>query len=141
MSGAHYGLLSVCKLYWCCNHYSLVKALTENLQNDDTIPIKCEFLYFTAHCLSKETGKKSIMGIFEWQLTVIGGTSSPVSCPYGPPAANATRPCGGNFTTGGMWKSPDVSLCKFKSERTNKLNNIAKVGHYFDISVVTLTME
>ena len=81
------------------------------------------------------------MGIFEWQLTVIGGTSSPVSCPYGPPAANATRPCGGNFTTGGMWKSPDVSLCKFKSERTNKLNNIAKVGHYFNISVVTLTME
>ena len=81
------------------------------------------------------------MGIFEWQLTVIGGTSSPVSCPYGPPAANATRPCGGNFTTGGMWESPDVSLCKFKSERTNKLNNIAKVGHCFNISVVTLTME
>ncbi|XP_022796971.1 uncharacterized protein LOC111335350 isoform X3 [Stylophora pistillata] len=78
------------------------------------------------HCLPKETGKKSVRGIFEWQLTVIGGTSSRVKCPYGPPEANATRSCGGNFLTGGVWKSPDVSLCKYKSARTNKLNDIAK---------------
>ena len=68
------------------------------------------------------------MGVFDWQLTMIGQKSPSVDCPYGPPAASATRLCGGKFWTGGVWKNPDVSSCKFKSVRTNKLNNLAKVG-------------
>lgn len=125
----------------CANFFGVTSTIRwpqHNLKisrNNDTILIKCEFLYFTAHCLPKETGKKSVRGIFEWQLTVIGGTSSRVKCPYGPPEASATRSCGGNFLTGGVWKSPDVSLCKYKSARTNKLNDIAKVGHLLNSSV------
>ena len=68
------------------------------------------------------------MGLFDWPLTVIGQKSSSVKCPYGPRAAGATRPCGGNFWIGGVWGAPDVDNCKYKSERTNKLNNLAKVG-------------
>ena len=71
------------------------------------------------------------MGIFDWQLTVIGQKGSPVKCPYGPTVATGTRLCGGNFSSGGVWKDPDVSSCKFKSERTNKLNALAKVCKTF----------
>ena len=87
------------------------------------------FPYCAAHCLPKKTGKIPIMGVFNWPGTVIGKTTTPVKCPYGPAAAGATRSCGGNFWTGGVWKNPDVSSCKYKSERTNKLNNLAKVGY------------
>ena len=69
--------------------------------------------------------------LFDWQLTVIGQKGSPVKCPYGPTVANGTRLCGGNFSSGGVWKDPDVSNCKFKSERTNKLNALAKVCKTF----------
>lgn len=85
--------------------------------------------YHAAHCLSEKTGKESIIGVFDWPLTLIGQTSPPVKCPYGPPAASATRPCGGNFWTGGVWKNPETSSCKYKSKRTNQLNNLAKVGY------------
>ena len=75
------------------------------------------------------------MGVFDWQLAVIGRNSPSVECPYGPPAATATRYCGGNFLTGGLWESPDVSRCRYKSERTNKLDSLAKVRHTFRKSV------
>lgn len=68
------------------------------------------------------------MGVFDWPLTAIGQKSSSLKCPYGPQAAGATRPCGGNFWIGGVWGNPDVNNCKYKSARTNKLNNLAKVG-------------
>ena len=84
--------------------------------------------YRAAHCLPKTTGKESIRGVFDWPLTVIGRKSSSVKCPYGPQAAGATRPCGGNFRTGGVWGNPDVDNCKYKSERTNQLDSLAKVG-------------
>ena len=71
------------------------------------------------------------MGVFDWPLTVIGQNAPSVECPYGPRAASATRLCGGNFVAGGIWKDPDVNRCKYKSERTNKLNKLAKVGAFF----------
>ena len=93
--------------------------------------ISCVNFTLAAHCLPEKTGKISIMGIFDWQLTVIGQKGSPVKCPYGPTASTATRLCSGNFSSGGVWKDPDVSSCKFKSERTNKLNALAKVCKTF----------
>ena len=69
------------------------------------------------------------MGVFDWPFTVIGENAPSMECPYGPRAASATRLCGGNFLAGGTWKDPDVSRCKYKSERTNKLDKLAKVGH------------
>ena len=69
------------------------------------------------------------MGVFDWPLTEIGQTTPPVKCPYGPPGANAARHCGGNFGAGGEWNNPDASSCKYKSKRTNQLNNLAKVRH------------
>ena len=91
----------------------------------------CGNFTLAAHCLPEKTGKVSIMGVFDWQLTVIGQKDSPLKCPYGPTAATATRLCSGNFSSGGVWKDPDVSSCKFKSERTNKLNTLAKVCKTF----------
>ena len=93
--------------------------------------ISCVNFTLAAHCLPEKTGKISIIGIFDWQLTVIGQKGSPVKCPYGPTAATATRLCSGNFSSGGVWKDPDVNSCKFKSERTNKLNALAKVCKTF----------
>lgn len=68
------------------------------------------------------------MGVFDWPLTAIGQKSSSLKCPYGPQTAGATRHCGGNFWIGGVWGNPDVNNCKYKSARTNKLNNLSKVG-------------
>ena len=82
-------------------------------------------IYFSAHCLPEKIGKVNIMGVFDWQLTVIGKNSPFVECPYGLVASSATHLCGGNFSTGGIWKNPDINRCKYKSERTNKLNRIA----------------
>ncbi|XP_068758664.1 LOW QUALITY PROTEIN: adhesion G-protein coupled receptor G6-like [Montipora capricornis] len=79
------------------------------------------------HCLPQETGKISIKGNMTWQITPIGPNSSSVKCPYGPPAASATRFCGGNFSAGGLWENPDASGCKYKSERTNRLDKLSKI--------------
>ncbi|XP_078355587.1 adhesion G-protein coupled receptor G6-like [Oculina patagonica] len=114
------------------SYYSRLETLLadESAMGNTLKPLKVSRKSVTVrsatHCLKEKTGKESIMGVFDWSLTMIGQKSSPVKCPYGPPAANATRPCGGKFWTGGVWKNPDASSCKFKSKRTNQLNNLAK---------------
>ena len=86
--------------------------------------------------MTQETGKISIKGYMTWQITPIGQNSSSVKCPYGPPAASATRFCGGNFSAGGLWENPDASGCKYKSERTNRLDKLSKVRYmYFRASL------
>ena len=94
-------------------------------------------LLYIAHCLPQETGKISIKGEMAWKMTLIGQNSTFVKCPYGPSTFSATRFCGGNFSAGGLWSKPDASSCKYKSDRTNKLDKIAKVRkawlHYWSV--------
>ena len=84
-------------------------------------------LLYLAHCLPQETGKISIKGEMAWKMTLIGQNPTFVKCPYGPSTFSATRFCGGNFSAGGLWSKVDASSCKYKSDRTNKLDKIAKV--------------
>lgn len=44
--------------------------------------------------------------------------------------------CGGNFFVGGLWENLDVSGCKYKLERINRLDKFFKVRYmYFRVSL------
>ena len=134
LSGAYYGFLSVCKLYWCRNHYSLVTALIWKSPEWWYHTYKERIPLFHSS-LSVERNRQKIYYGDIW-VAVNCDWWNFVPCKL--PVWSARGQTGGNFSTGGVWESPDVSLCKYKSERTNKLKNIAKVGHFFNIYLLLL---
>ena len=78
-----------------------------------------DLLFVTDACISEETViPSSVDGgldiILQWPETAIGQTVT-LECPCANVSLgiqnNATRYCGGDFDTGGMWSSPEQDAC------------------------------
>jgi hypothetical protein len=88
--------------------------------------LKVLYLPFLGICRKETTGKHNIKGVFTWGSVRIGETSN-VTCPIGPSGPSATRTCGGNFSTGATWNTPNDDNCEYKSQKTKEMNKISKV--------------